>query len=105
MEQDSGLRLRALRVDGGAAQNDWLMQFQADLLGIPVLRPAMVASTGKGAGLLAGVGIGWWNPEDAVRFSGHPERTFLPRMRPAERDRRYAGWRDAVARVRTSVTE
>jgi glycerol kinase len=101
MERDSGLRLRALRVDGGAASNDWLMQFQADLLGIPVLRPPMVASTGKGAGLLAGIGIGWWKPQDAVRFSGHPERAFRPRMSPAERDRRYDGWRAAVSRVRS----
>jgi glycerol kinase len=101
MERDSGIRLRELRVDGGAAKNDWLMQFQADLLGIPMERPAMVANTGKGAALLAGIGIGWWNPKDAVRFAGHPERTFHPRMRPAERARRYAGWREAVSRVRS----
>ena len=60
MQQDSGVALRQLRVDGGAAKNDWLMQFQADILGVPVVRPAMVANTGKGAGLLAGAGIGWW---------------------------------------------
>lgn len=73
MEQDSGLRLRQLQVDGGASKNDWLMQFQADLLGIPVARPAMVANTGKGAGLLAGIGIGWWTSSDLLRFAGHPE--------------------------------
>ena len=101
MERDSGIRLRELRVDGGAADNDWLMQFQADLLGIPVLRPAMVANTGKGAGLLAGIGLGWWAARDLVRFIGRPDNTFHPRMRAAERTRRYAGWREAVARVRT----
>ncbi|MBI3996727.1 MAG: glycerol kinase GlpK [Candidatus Omnitrophica bacterium] len=101
MEQDSGVHLRALRVDGGAARNNWLMQFQADILGIPVLRPAMVANTGKGAALLAGIGIGWWTPRQLATFAGTPEHRFLPRMRPAERARRYQGWQDAVARMRT----
>ncbi len=102
MERDSGIRLSELRVDGGAAHNGWLMQFQADLLGIPVVRPASVANTGKGAALLAGIGIGWWAPRDLSRFVGRPERAFHPRMRPSERARRYAGWREAVARVRSA---
>jgi glycerol kinase len=102
MEQDSGIRLHALRVDGGAARNDWLMQFQADLLGIPVERPAMVANTGKGAALLAGLGIGWWTPAQVMALAGRPERVFRPRMRAALRERLYAGWREAVARVRTT---
>ena len=102
MERDSGVRLHELRVDGGAARNNWLMQFQADLLGIPVMRPAMVATTGKGAALLAGIGVGWWSPRDIERFIGRPERIFTPRMKPSERARLYAGWQDAVARVRTT---
>ncbi len=101
MEQDSRIHLRALRVDGGAARNDWLMQFQADLLGVPVLRPSTVANTGKGAALLAGVGLGWWTPRDLIRLAGTTERTFTPRMPTAARARRYDGWREAVARVRT----
>ncbi|MBI4341534.1 MAG: glycerol kinase GlpK [Candidatus Omnitrophica bacterium] len=101
MELDSRLRLRELRVDGGAARNDWLMQFQADLLGIPVLRPAMVANTGKGAALLAGIGIGWWTPRDVSRLAGQPERVFTPRMPPRERQRLSRGWQEAVARVRS----
>ena len=101
MERDSGIRLRELRVDGGASRNDWLMQFQADLLGIPVRRPAMVANTGKGAALLAGIGLGWWKPNDVGRFVSRPERFFTPRMRIVERTRLYSGWQDAVARVRT----
>ncbi len=100
-ERDSGIRLRELRVDGGAARNDWLMQFQADMLGIPVARPAMIANTGKGAALLAGVGIGWWRPGDLARCSETPERIFRPRMDAAARARRYAGWHAAVERVRT----
>ena len=102
MEQDSGIRLRELRVDGGAARNDWLMQFQADLLGIPVMRPAIVANTGRGAAFLAGIGIGWWSPRQIERFIGRPEQVFHPKMAPAERRRLYAGWQDAVARVRTT---
>ena len=101
MARDSGLRLDALRVDGGASRNDWLMQFQADLLGIPVLRPAMIANTGKGAALLAGMGIGWWTSRDIAGFAGRAERQFTPRMSEPERRRRYDGWQDAVARVRT----
>lgn len=101
MERDSRLRLRALRVDGGAARNDWLMQFQADVLGIPVLRPALVANTGKGAALLAGLGLGWWTPQQLARMAGRPERVFRPRMGATERDRLYRGWQQAVERVRT----
>ena len=101
MERDSRIRLCELRVDGGAAQNDWLMQFQADILRVSVLRPAMVANTGKGAALLAGVGIGWWTPRDLARFVSRPERAFNPRMGDAERSRLYQGWQDAVARTRS----
>lgn len=102
MQQDGGVRLRELRVDGGAAQNDWLMQFQADLLGIPVRRPAMVEHTGKGAALLAGIGLGWWTPAETARFLDRPERRFAPAMSRADRERRYRGWQAAVERVRTS---
>jgi len=103
MAADSGARLHRLQVDGGAAANDWLMQFQADILGIPILRPAMVANTGKGAALLAGIGIGRWSPRDVPRLVGRPDRMFRPAMRPAERERLYDGWRRAVARVRSSA--
>lgn len=101
MERDSGIRLRRLQVDGGAAQNEWLMQFQADLLGIEVARPALVANTAKGAAWLAGIGIGWWTPRDVAMRVGGPERVFRPRMPRAQAQRLYAGWHDAVARVRT----
>ncbi|MBI4353807.1 MAG: glycerol kinase GlpK [Candidatus Omnitrophica bacterium] len=91
MQQDSGVRLRRLQVDGGAAQNDWLMQFQADLLGCEVIRPRLIANTAKGAAVLAGM----------TRTSERPERIFRPRMSAAQRDRLYRGWQSAVARVRT----
>lgn len=92
MQQDSGIRLRRLQVDGGAAQNDWLMQFQADLLGLEVVRPRLVANTAKGAALLAGM----------ARTPERPDRIFRPRMSSAQRDRLYEGWQQAVARVLTS---
>jgi len=101
MERDSGVRFRELKVDGGAAQNNWLMQFQADLLGIPVRRPPMVANTGKGAALLAGMTIGRWTPRQVERMAGRGGRVFRPRMRQAQRQRLYAGWREAVSRVRS----
>ena len=101
MERDSGIRLTRLQVDGGAAQNDWLMQFQADLLGIEVVRPSLIANTAKGAALLAGKTIGWWDARHLRHFHGKPDRVFHPRMPARDRDRRYAGWQDAVARVRS----
>jgi glycerol kinase len=101
MVKDSGMRLTRLQVDGGAANNDWLMQFQADMLGIPVVRPASVANTGRGAALLAGAAIGWWTAAELRRPSGGPQRVFTPRMPAAECQHRYEGWQAAVARVRT----
>jgi len=100
MNRDSGVAVRELRVDGGAAANDFLMQFQADLLGVPVDRPTMVETTAAGAGFLAGLGVGFWssaNELDAVR---RRDRVFSPRRSVDERERLYAGWREAVARVR-----
>jgi len=105
MQRDSGVRLKRIQVDGGAAQNNWLMQFQADVLGIDVVRPTLVANTAKGAALLAGIGIGWWQPSRLAAFMGEPDRVFRPRMKHAERDRLYAGWQAAVARVRTERAE
>lgn len=100
MQRDSGVHLRELRVDGGAARNNWLMQFQADILGVSVLRPAMIANTGRGAAMLAGMAIGWWSRRDVMRLAGRPEHVFKPRMDHSERQRLYTGWQEAVSRVR-----
>ena len=102
MQRDSGITLKRLQVDGGAAQNDWLMQFQADILGIDVVRPKMIANTAKGAALLAGIGIGWWRSERIGAFMGRPDRIFHPRMKAAQCKRLYSGWQEAVSRVRTA---
>ncbi len=100
MEADSGVRLRELRVDGGASGNDWMMQFQADLLGIPVRRPAMVETTARGAAGLAGLALGFWKtPEEFA--SARPEETvFAPVARDTERRQWLAGWKRAVAAAR-----
>ncbi len=91
-----GLKLRVLRVDGGAAANDWLMQWQADLLGIPVERPAVLETTALGAALLAGLGSGFWSSTDEVARARRIERRFEPRMPRRRREEEYARWRAAV---------
>ncbi len=99
MVQDSGVPIRSLRVDGGAAANDFLCQFQADLLGVEVLRPSVTETTGLGAAYLAGVGAGLWKPADlSARWK--LERKFTPAIAPAAREAAYDGWRRAVERSR-----
>jgi glycerol kinase len=101
MNIDSGIPLRELRVDGGAAANDLLMQFQADILGVPVDRPALVETTAAGAAFLAGLAVGFWkDPKELSRARRH-ERTFDPRMEASTRDRLYGGWKKAVRQVLT----
>jgi glycerol kinase len=99
MAHASHARLDTLRVDGGAAANDFLCQFQADVLGVPVLRPAVTETTGLGAAYLAGVGIGLWALDD-VRARWSMDRTFTPAMDAGTRETLYAGWRRAVQRAR-----
>jgi glycerol kinase len=99
MKRESGVPLTTLRVDGGAAANDFLCQFQADVLGVEVLRPSVTETTGLGAAYLAGVGAGLWaSRELATRWK--LERKFTPAMPAATRDAAYAGWRRAVERAR-----
>jgi glycerol kinase len=99
MNQDSGIRLTELRVDGGAAANDFLMQLQADILGVSVDRPVLVETTAAGAGFLAGIGSGFWPGPQALRGARRRERLFEPAMSEAEREALYQGWRRAVRRV------
>jgi glycerol kinase len=100
MTADSGRRLRRLRVDGGAAANDLLMQFQADVAGSIIDRPGELESTGRGAAMLAGVGARLCTPEDAREMS-RVARSFEPTMDAHERTERVARWNDAVKRART----
>ena len=102
MAADAGAPARALRVDGGAAANDFLCQFQADMLGVEVHRPAVTETTGLGAAYLAGVGVGLWKPSDLAAH-WRLDRRFTPTMSADARDRAYAGWRRAVERARAWV--
>ena len=96
MEKDSGIELRALRVDGGASANNFLMQFQADMLQKHVLRPECIETTALGAAYLAGLAVGFWKDKDDIRSNWSLERTFAPVMEPKDRDRRLKGWKKAV---------
>jgi glycerol kinase len=89
----------ALRVDGGASVNDLLLQFQADVLGVPVARPRVTETTALGAAYLAGLATGFWPNPDALRTSRNDVR-FEPKMSAEERDQRRARWHKAVERVR-----
>lgn len=100
MEADSGERLRELRVDGGATANDFLMQFQADILGCRIVRPADIETTALGAAYLAGLATGVWKSTDEVERFWRAERVFEPVIGGNERDALYAGWKHAVAQCR-----
>ncbi len=100
MNADASETVRELRADGGAAANNVLMQFQADILGVPVVRPRLVETTAAGAAYLAGLGAGLWRDPDELEGVWREDRRFEPEMEADERNRRYRGWLAAVDRVR-----
>jgi glycerol kinase len=100
MQQDAGQPLSELRVDGGAARNDLLLQFQADLLGVPVLRPVNTETTAFGAAALAGLGVGFWSSQQELAGLWKLDKRFEPHMPRADVARRRARWRQAVERSR-----
>ena len=100
MQKDSGQQLSELRVDGGAAANDLLMQFQADLLGVPVVRPKVLETTALGAAYLAGLTVDLWKSRDELASHWKADRRFEPHMSSSDRQSRMARWREAVARAR-----
>ncbi|MBA2700998.1 MAG: glycerol kinase GlpK [Chloroflexi bacterium] len=100
MNADTGSPLASLRVDGGAAVNDTLLQFQADLLDVPVERPMIAETTALGAAYLAGLAVGYWRDLADLEANWRLDRRFEPSMDPARRDRLCAGWRRAVERAR-----
>ncbi len=100
MQADAQCALRELRVDGGATANDLLMQIQADLLGVPVLRPEVIETTALGAAYLAGLAAGVWTGSDAIAAQWRVAKRFEPRICADERAARLTGWRRAVERVR-----
>ena len=105
MQEEAGLALPHLKVDGGASANAMLLQFQADQLGVPVRRPVVAETTALGAAYLAGLAVGFWDGLDDVRRNWALDREFSPRMAAGERARGYAGWKRAVERSRAWATE
>jgi glycerol kinase len=99
MQKDAAIELKELRVDGGAARNDLLMQFQADVLGVPVIRPMVTETTALGAAYLAGLAAGFWHSQEAISSQWEVERRFEPCMSSGERVQRLATWRKAVQRA------
>ncbi len=98
MEEDAGLPLSLLKVDGGMVKNELLMQFQADLLGVPVVRPQVTETTALGAAYAAGLAVGYWKDLEELKGNWRAERTFTPGMAEEERAKLYAGWKRAVER-------
>jgi len=98
MQRDAGVALAQLKVDGGAAVNNGLMQFQADLLGVPVRRPVVAETTALGAAYLAGLAVGYWADQQDVARNWALDREFTPAMAEADRERLYARWKKAVTR-------
>ncbi|MEO8132665.1 MAG: glycerol kinase GlpK [Betaproteobacteria bacterium] len=100
MQADAAIAIKELRVDGGAARNDLLMQFQADLLGVPVVRPRQLESTAQGAAYLAGLAVGYWQDEAEISSLWKVDRVFEPSMEPARREELQAGWKKALGRAK-----
>ena len=96
MEADSGIKLADLRVDGGAVANNMLMQFQADILGVPVERPQIIETTALGAAYLAGLAVGVWASKEELKQRWQLQNRFEPSMKPDQAAAYYKGWRKAV---------
>jgi glycerol kinase len=99
MERDSGIRLTSLKVDGGMVSDELLMQFQADLLGVPVIRPALAETTALGAAYAAGLAVGYWRDLDELRHNWQEGKRWMPGMDPARRETLCADWKRAVDRT------
>ena len=100
MEKDAAITLSELRVDGGAAANNLLMQFQADLLGVPVVRPKVLETTALGAAYLAGLAVGYWQSDADIGANWRADRRFAPQMPAAQAAELRAHWDRAVARAK-----
>lgn len=100
MEKDSGIKGTELKVDGGASNNDFLMQFQADVLGVPVMRPKIVETTARGSAFLAGLATGFWKSKSELVNAFELERKFEPAIAKADADKLYKGWQKAVEKAK-----
>ena len=98
MQEDAGIELKSLKVDGGAVVNNFLMQFQSDILGVDVDRPEVTETTALGAAYLAGLAVGYWENKDSIAGKWKINRQFKPQMEPQGREKLYSGWKRAVER-------
>jgi len=105
MEADSGIKLKTLRVDGGAALNNFLLQFQADILGVEVERPVVNETTALGAAYLAGLAVGYWNGQEELLRKWKRDALFTPQMVEDEKERLYSEWKRAVERAKNWIEE
>ncbi|MEI4831603.1 glycerol kinase GlpK [Bacillus sp. FJAT-53711] len=96
MEADSGIELKTLRVDGGAVKNNFLMQFQGDILGVPVERPEVNETTALGAAYLAGLAVGYWKDQEEIAAQWNMDKSFAPAMEAGTSEELYAGWKKAI---------
>ncbi len=99
MESDSNVKLKALKVDGGMVHNDLLMQFQADITYVPVVRPTVAETTALGAAYAAGLAVGFWHDTEELKANWQQDKVWEPKMESATRSKLYAGWKKAVART------
>ena len=99
MNADSGVALTELKVDGGMVSNELLMQFQADILGVPVVRPKVAETTALGAAYAAGLAVGYWSGLDELRGNWAEDKRWIPNVDAGERERIYRNWKKAVTRT------
>ena len=101
MEEDSGIELSSLRVDGGASANDFLLQFQSDIVGTEIIRPKVIETTALGAAYLAGLAVGYYKNTEEIKENWQLRDIFSPKADKVKRDKLVAGWRDCIRRIRT----
>ncbi len=99
MEEDSDIKLNALKVDGGAVTNNFLMDFQSDILNVPVYRPKIIETTALGAAYLAGLAVGFWESKDEIKDGWNIDRVFQPNMMEEKREQLYKGWKKAISKA------
>ena len=99
MNKDSKIALTQIKVDGGMVVNELLMQFQADILDVPVIRPKVAETTALGAAYAAGLAVGYWSDRKALKQNWAEDKTWRPQMQPADRKKGVGGWKKAVERT------
>jgi len=100
MQKDSGCKLSALKVDGGASRNNFLMQFQADITGTKVVRPIITETTALGAAYLAGLAVGFWKSKEEIAGKWAVSETYIPNLSEEKKEKLYNGWQKAIERTK-----